>query len=166
MIIGLISDTHSNVKRTARAVRALKSHQIAEVIHCGDIGNSLVLTELAAGFSDPDIPVTCVLGNVDGWDDDLYSPVHHIQIAGRFAAMELAGRKIAVLHGDDTGRLNACIHSGEYDYIFTGHTHVRADELYGNTRVINPGAIHRSPEPGCAVLDLKTGQLLFLDIGD
>lgn len=166
MIIGLLSDTHSNLKRTARAVAALKSLRVEQVIHCGDIGSSLVLTELAAGFSDPDIPVTCVLGNVDGWDDDLYSPVNHVQIAGRFAAMELAGRKIAVLHGDDAGRLNACTRSGEYDYIFTGHTHVRADEHYGKTRVINPGAIHRSPEPGCAVLDLKTGRLRFLDIAD
>ncbi len=158
-----MSDTHGDVKRTAKAIDALRKFNPAHVIHCGDIGSDGVLTELAAGFADPEVPVTCVLGNVDGYQD-LFSPAPHIQVAGRFATLDLDGRKIAVVHGDDYRRLIGAMQSGAYDYIFTGHTHERADDQEGRTRVINPGAIHRSREPGCAVLDLESGELTYIDV--
>lgn len=164
MIIGILSDTHGDVKRTVRAIEALKKHRPAHIIHCGDIGSDAVLTELAAGFADPEVPVTCVLGNVDGYGDDLLSPAHHVQVAGRFATLDLDGKRIAVVHGDDFRRLIGSIQGGLYDYVFTGHTHERADEREGNTRVINPGALHRTWQPGCAVLDLATDTLTYLDV--
>jgi len=164
MIIGILSDTHGDVKRTVKAIAALKRHRPKQVIHCGDIGSDAVLTELAAGFADPQIPVTCVFGNVDGWDDPLTSHWTHVWVAGRFAELELDGKKAAVIHGDDFMRLRAVIDSGRYELVFTGHTHQRADEREGPTRIINPGALHRSREPGCAVLNLATGKLTYLDI--
>jgi len=164
MIIGIMSDTHGDVKRTIKAIAAMKAYQPSHVFHCGDIGSSGVLTELAAGFMDPEIPVTCVLGNVDNWNDDLMSTWPHVRIDGRFARIEIDGKHIAVVHGDDIHRLLGAINSGTYDYIFTGHTHERSDYRDGKTRVINPGALHRSREPGCAVLDLTTGKLTYIDI--
>lgn len=164
MIIGIMSDTHGDVKRTAKAIAALKAFHPEHIIHCGDIGSGSVLTELAAGFSDPDIPVTCVLGNVDNYNDDLMSTWSHVRIAGRFAALELDGKKIAVVHGDDVRRLFAAVQEGTNDYVFTGHTHERSDDREGRTRVINPGALHRSREPGCAVLDLATDTLTYLSV--
>ena len=163
VIIGIMSDTHGDVKRTAKAIAALKQYKPDHVIHCGDIGSDAVLTELAAGFADPEVPVTCVLGNVDGYTD-LFSPSAHVQVVGRFATLTIDGKKIAVAHGDDARRLIGAIQSGDYDYVFTGHTHERSDEHEGRTRVINPGALHRSREPGCAVLDLVTDQLTYLSI--
>ncbi len=164
MIIGIMSDTHGDVKRTARAIDALKKFHPMHIIHCGDIGSSSVITELATGFADPTIPVTCVLGNVDGWNDDLMSYWPHVQIQGRFAKLELVGKNIAVVHGDDFNRFQSAIIRQEFDYVFTGHTHVRSDEREGRTRVINPGALHRASEPGCAVLDLETDTLTYLSV--
>ena len=164
MIIGLLSDTHGNVERTARAVAALKPHRPEHVFHCGDIGSNAVLDELAAGFADPPVPVVGVLGNCDGWDGALVAPLPHVTVAGRVQATVLAGQRSAVIHGDDPRRLQAVIDSGDYDLVFTGHTHVPEDTREGAVRIINPGALHRAREPGCAVLDLATGRLLLLPV--
>ena len=164
MIIGIMSDTHGDVKRTVQAIAALKQYSPGHIIHCGDIGSTSVLTELATGFMDPKIPVTLIFGNVDGWESDLTSYWPHITIAGRVATLTLDGKNIAVIHGDDFNRMFGIIQSAKYDYVFTGHTHERSDVLEGRTRVINPGALHRSREPGCAVLDLSTGKLTYLSV--
>jgi putative phosphoesterase len=165
VIIGLLSDSHGDVKRTARAVEILRAHRPDRVFHCGDIGSNAVLTELAAGFADPVVSVTCVLGNVDGWSDEpLAAPLPHVIVHGRFYTTELDGQRIAVMHGDDFRRLRAVIESGTYDLVFTGHTHVAEDTREGRTRIINPGALHRARQPACAVLDLTTGTLTPLPL--
>ena len=81
--------------------------------------------------------------------------------AGLFLDFELAGKRILVIHGDDGYGLRMAIKSGEYDYVFTGHTHRVRDEKVGNTRVINPGALGGAfYEPrSIAYLDLETDQL-------
>ncbi|HMO51731.1 MAG TPA: metallophosphoesterase family protein [Kiritimatiellia bacterium] len=164
MIIGILSDTHGDVRRTAKAIALLKAHQPEHILHCGDLGSFDVLAELAAGFMEPRIPVTCVLGNVDNGNDDLMSPWPHVRIEGRFARLTLGGKRIALIHGDDFLRLRQACESGDYDMVCTGHTHQREDSRHGQTRIINPGALHRTREPGCAVLDLATGALTFLDV--
>jgi uncharacterized protein len=164
MIIGILSDTHGDVKRTVRAIEAIKTASPAHIVHCGDIGSLAVLTELADGFMKPEVMVTCVLGNVDGWDDDLISAWPHVEIVGRFGKLTLHGKNIAIVHGDDFRRLRGAIESGENDYVFTGHTHERSDDREGKTRIINPGALHRTREPGCAVLNLATDKLAYIDV--
>lgn len=164
MMIGIMSDSHGNTRRTARAIEAIARHRPVHVIHCGDIGASAVIAELAAGFMEPLVQVTCVLGNVDAWEDTLTSPWPHVRIAGRYAELNLAGKTMAVIHGDDPRRLGAVLQSQKFDYVFTGHTHERNDCMEGRTRIINPGALHRTHEPGCAVLDLATGMLTYFDV--
>jgi putative phosphoesterase len=164
MNIGILSDSHGNIARTRAAIAALKPYAPVHVIHCGDIGTNAVLDELAAGFAEPEVPVTCVLGNVDSWEGDLFSPVSFVRIEGRLAKLELGGKKIAVIHGDESVRLRALITNQTFDFIFTGHTHLRSDERQGRTRIINPGALHRAAQPGCAALDLNHGNLTYLDL--
>ena len=50
-------------------------------------------------------------------------------------------------------------HACMYTYLFTGHTHQADDRRQGRTRLINPGAVHRSATPSLAVLDLATDAL-------
>lgn len=164
MILGILSDTHGDVPRTLRAIEAIKAHQPDHVIHCGDIGSAAVLMELAAGFMEPEVAITCVTGNVDLWEDDLVSCWPHLTVAGRFARLELAGKILGVIHGDEIRRLEQAIRNQAYDYIFTGHTHVRSDDREGRTRIINPGAVHRAREPSCAVLDLARDRLTTLPL--
>jgi len=164
LIIGIMSDSHGDVKRTVKAIAAIKPYAPVHIIHCGDIGSQSVLIELATGFLEPPIPITCVLGNVDMWEKDLTTPWPHVQVCGRFTRLELGGKLIAVIHGDNERQLFEAVRSQTFDYIFTGHTHERADDVEGKTRIINPGALHRSREPGCAILNLTTGDLTYLPV--
>lgn len=160
MKIGLISDTHGDIARTKRAAALLKSHAVEAVIHCGDIGSQRVLIELAEAFEPPRIPVYAVNGNVD-YDDYVGAG---IELCGGFGDINLGGKRIAVAHGHDGARLHQLIASQRYDYVFTGHTHVRDDRREGRTRIINPGAVYRAPVPGVAVIDTETGVLVRIDL--
>lgn len=148
------------------AATLLLQHGAEILIHCGDIGSESVLVELLTILSPAKIPLHAVLGNVDYPDDvfDCWSKPGEFQILGRFAELTLNGKRIAVIHGDNNQRLWTAEASGDYDYIFTGHTHVPEDRRAGKTRVINPGAVYRARPPSIATLDLATDNLRFLEI--
>jgi len=163
--IGVISDTHGHAERTRAAIERLREHRLEAVFHCGDIGSGAILVELASAFA-PSAPVYAVLGNVDL---DLESVARFpassgVLVQGRFAAATVAGKTIAVVHGDEPVRLRAAIESGAYDLVLTGHTHERSERREGRTLVVNPGAVHRSSAPSVAVIDLGTGNVRFLEL--
>jgi uncharacterized protein len=160
MKIGLMSDTHGNVARTTRAAEMLRARRVEAVIHCGDIGSQGVLVALVEILEPPKIAVHAVLGNVD-FDDYVGAGV---ELRGRFADLQLAGRRVAILHGDDFSRLRQAVASQRFDYIFTGHTHSSEDRREGRTRIINPGALHRAARPGVAVLDISDDSLAWIDL--
>jgi len=168
MILGILSDTHGNASRTAACAELLLGRNVANVIHCGDIGSADVLTELVAAFDPHGIPVYCVEGNVDHGDIAIRSfPANTVvMLLGTFGDLTLGGKRIAIAHGDDLIRLHASVRCNEYDYVFTGHTHERDDRREGKTRVINPGAVYRAQEPGCAVLDTLNDDLEYLPLSD
>lgn len=157
-----MSDSHGDVRRTIQAIEQIKKYAPIHVFHCGDIGTQQVITELEAGFLDPEVPVTCVLGNCDGWQGHLTASLPHVHIEPRVACVKVEGKSIAVTHGHEMSLFEDVCMCGNYDYVFTGHTHVRSDDRLDDTRVINPGALHRTPEPSCAVLNLDTDTLEYL----
>lgn len=165
MKIGIISDTHGQVDLALAATREFIFRAVDAVIHCGDVGSEMVLTEMAALFQALDIPIYAVLGNCD-----LYQPLASfpensgINLMGRVAHLTLADRKIAVLHSDDEAHFEALVQSNTYDYIFFGHSHTRRDERIDKTRIINPGAAGRGMHPSCAVVNLLDDDVSFFTI--
>jgi hypothetical protein len=154
MRIGVISDTHGHVGNTLAAVRMLASLDVAAVLHCGDIDTPEV-PPLVAGW-----PAHFVFGNCDSPRDGLRAA---IVAAGhtcheRFAALELAGRRIAILHSDDSRLFREVQTSGEYDLVCYGHTHVAESHHVGRTLVLNPGALYRANPHTIAVVDLESMQ--------
>ena len=150
MIIGIVSDTHGHVAYTQPAVRMLESCDVQQVIHCGDIG-SMEIVDLFERW-----PTHFVFGNVDTQTAKLRAA---IQAAGqtcheRFGELELDGRRIAFLHGDDEHRLRAAVESGGYDLVCYGHTHQAEHHQSDNTTVLNPGAIYRAQPHSLAVVRL------------
>ena len=162
MKIGILSDTHGDVERTAQAAKMLRHHGATVVVHCGDIGSEGVLTELASQLGLAGIPVHAVLGNVDTPELAQFPASAGVTVQTRVAEIESGGKRIAVIHGDDIMRLKDAVVSGHYNYILTGHTHVRSDTRIGTTRVINPGALHQAYPPTVAMLDVETGELTSL----
>ena len=84
-----------------------------------------------------------------------------IQCFGAFGELNLDGKAIAIAHGDDERALRRVLDGQKHDYLFVGHSHVKADGRVGRVRVINPGALHRAREKTVATLDLTSDRLRF-----
>jgi putative phosphoesterase len=157
VIIGILSDTHDRPAAMAAGLQALRSHGAEFFIHCGDIGTQPCI-DLLAG-----IPSAFVFGNTDYDRAALanYAASIDVPCYGNFASLELADRKIAVVHGDDFRLKQKLIDEQRHDYLLQGHTHIRDDRRVGKMRLINPGALHRAAEKTVATLDMALDLLKF-----
>ncbi len=167
MKIGILSDTHGNLPATVTAARIFSAAGVEAVLHCGDIGSADILAELAAVFHPMEVPVYAVFGNVDIYSPDwkFFPSNIGVQLLGRFGEVELDGRRIALLHSDDRARFHKNISSGDYDFVFSGHSHEVHDRVIGTTRCINPGTAGRGQPNTCAILDLTSGKLVVESCG-
>ena len=167
MKIGILSDTHGNIPATATAARIFSATGVGTVLHCGDIGSSDILAELASVFHPLDVPVYAVFGNVDLYSSDWkFFPANlGVQLLGRFGEVELDGCRVALLHSDDQVRFHKTISSSTYDFVFSGHSHEVHDRTIGSTRCINPGTAGRGAPSTCAILDLTSGKLVVEPCG-
>jgi putative phosphoesterase len=159
MRIGILSDTHDHLKRTARAVALLKAEGAEALIHCGDLTTPDIVYQCA------ELPSTFVLGNNDFDEAGLRAAIELIGgvFLGQGGEVTLGDRRIAVTHGDSTRELRRLTAEGP-DYLFFGHTHQSADRRDGPTRLINPGALHRARVWTVAMLDLATDDLRILSV--
>ena len=155
MLIAVLSDTHNNERNTLRALELVQARGAELVLHCGDICD----TDTAQLFHQ--LPTHFVKGNNDFDVAGLQATIRAIRGTwhGAFADLELAGRRIAMLHGDQWRQLGRAIQSGSYDYLFFGHTHVFERNRTGRTIVLNPGALHRASPKTCALVDLTSGRI-------
>jgi uncharacterized protein len=162
MQIGVVSDTHGHVSNTRAAVQMLQSFEIKAVLHCGDIG-STVIVPLFANW-----PTHFVFGNVDGRSHagELRKAIEQAgqSCHGRFGSLELGGVKIALIHGDDERLLDETIAGGAYGLVCHGHTHVPRNEKIGNTLVLNPGALYRASRHTIAIVTLPTLQIETIQV--
>lgn len=157
MKIAIISDTHSRHALVEKAVKQIDQYNPELVLHCGDIDDAetVWLFQPNTHF---------VWGNCDHDKTAMRQAMHGIgaTLHEYMGTLDLGGVRIAFVHGDDAGLLADAEHSGEYDYIFHGHTHVRGERQRGQTRIINPGAIHRVATRTFAILDLDTNKLEYV----
>lgn len=162
MRIGILSDTHDRLPAMRAAIDTLRQHGAEFFIHCGDVGGEPILDQLAG------LPCAFVWGNND------YDRMHLQRYAGQlgvvcygnFADLELGGKRIAVIHGDDFRLRQRLLAEQRHDYLLQGHTHVRRDERVGVVRCINPGALHRAREKTVAILETAGDELTFFTIQD
>lgn len=159
MILGVVSDTHGHVEHTLPAVRMLESCEVELVIHCGDVGSAAIV-ELFRGW-----PTHFVFGNVDE-PARLRAAIEQAGLTchGEFGQLELCGRKIAFLHGDDAPRLRATIDGGAFDLVCCGHTHRAEKRLAGRTTVLNPGALHRAQPHTLAIVRLPELEITHIPL--
>ena len=61
MRIGIVSDTHNNIKNVKKAIELFNNSKVEKVIHTGDITQPKVLTQ----FKDLQAPLYGVFGNND-----------------------------------------------------------------------------------------------------
>ena len=160
MRIGILSDTHDRVDAMAAGMKLLRDAGAQFFVHCGDVGSERVVDHLAG------VPSAFVFGNTD-WDRAAlarYAEKIGVACHGAFADLELGGKKFAVIHGDDFKLKQRLLSEQRHDYLLQGHTHVRNDERFGKTRLINPGALHRAREKTVALLDTDGDVVTFITV--
>ena len=159
-MIGIISDTHENEKAIAKAVQVFKKKNVEFVVHCGDMISPQML-EHFQGLS-----VKFVFGNNDGEKEGLNKMAQEIGFGEIREELEFEhnGKKFFVYHGTNEGKLDSIIKSNKYNYVLTGHTHIKKNWKAGNTRVINPGALFGIYPYTIAVLDAEKDELEFIKI--
>src|SRR5689334_13658422 len=96
MKVGILSDTHDHVKRTARAVAMLRDEGAEALFHCGDLTTADIVYECAG------LPGHYVFGNNDFDEDDLREAIRLVGgvCLERGGEVTLAGKRIALTHGD------------------------------------------------------------------
>lgn len=160
MKIGILSDTHDHADAAAAAVRMLRQAGAEGLIHCGDVGSPSILDELAGQ------PAAFVWGNTDLDRMALQRYAQHLGIEcfGAWGELRWGGKRIAVLHGDDIKLRQKLLAEQEFDYLLHGHTHVKTDQRFGRTRLINPGALYRAATRTVALLETGADRLKFLTV--
>ena len=159
MLLAILSDTHGHVPYTLEAIREIERRDPALVLHCGDVGSAEIVSLLIGR------PARFVFGNVDEPSILRFA----IREAGlicdeEFGEVELAGRRVAFLHGHDEHRLRETIRGGDYDLVCHGHTHKQRWETVGGTRVLNPGAIVRATPHSLAFVSLPELEVEFVEL--
>ena len=160
MNVCIVSDSHDRAEALASAVRAAAAQGAAAVIHCGDlIGAHTLRLAMSAG-----LPLHLIHGN------NLGDPVALHRLSGESggllryhgadARIELAGRRIFVVHYPDYGHAMAC--TGEWDLVCCGHSHRAGIEHIANVKggktwLVNPGTVAGISAPATWALgDLET----------
>lgn len=159
MKVLVLSDSHGNIVRLKHAVGYANSGGIDAIIHCGDWDNAKAVLAMKSS----EIPVYGVLGNADV-DPQMVPSLRNtnVNFGVDFLKLNLGGKNIGVCHFP--GKLEEAIKSQEYDVLFHGHTHKKKDKLIGKTRVVNPGALQKTPTPSFAVYDTASNTIEFVDM--
>ncbi len=160
MKIGVLSDTHNNIKNLRAALKLFQDAGIETIIHCGDL-TDVEIARALEGFR-----VICVLGNGDTAWGEIRATIlsqHPENYVGFDFTGRIGGARIAATHGHLPGRVEELVRSGEFDYVFKGHSHRHQDERFGFTRLINPGALgglHQEDRQVC-IVDLDAAKVEF-----
>lgn len=136
MKIGIISDTHDRLDAVEKAVDLFNTVGVEVVLHAGDLVSPFVVPRLARLKA----RLYYVWGNNDG--DKLLVSKRMAELGmeppAEMALLNIAGKRIALLHGTSEPIVEALAKSAQFDVIVRGHTH-KAEIIRGDCLIINPG---------------------------
>ena len=163
MLIGIISDIHDHLDNLAKACSYLVAHEIDTVLFLGDFCSPIPARQLG-GFPGT---VHCIFGNGDG---DRFTirklsetDFRNLIVHGEYAELTLGDRSIAITHYPFYAR--ALARTGDYDAVFSGHTHERHEERFGKTLWVNPGDVMGwQQRASCAIYDTTDNTASFIDL--
>ena len=164
MLVGVFSDVHDNLTNLRRALTLFRKRGAEVLLFCGDFCSPIPSRVMGNEFEGE---IHVVFGNGDG-DRFAISNVAktlypNLKLHGEYAELDLGGRKVAVTHYPFYAR--ALARSGDYDAVFSGHTHERHEERFGDCLWSNPGEIlgWQGP-PTCALYDTATNQVEIITL--
>lgn len=165
MLIGLMSDSHDNIKGVKDALKAFSERDVELILHAGDmIGSGNCYT-----FEGSGVPIKLVYGNNDGDREGLMREFQRVggKYLGDFGEIEAGGLKIAMLHGTEDPLVRAVVASQIYDVVVRGHNHRAEVARVGKTMLINPGEIwgNFTGLSSVAVIDTSNMEVETIELG-
>ena len=153
MKIGVVSDTHNNLRNVRRIVELFNASGVERVIHTGDITQAKTL-EI---FAQLDAPLFGVYGNNDQERPSLEAAVatHGFHFVDPPLELTWVQQQILVVH--DPLELEGPMHDG-HNLVLHGHTHLKRIEQSARQLIFNPGecAGHMEGLNAIGVVDLTT----------
>ena len=135
MIIGIVGDTHNNLKNISKICEIFNEKKVDLVIHTGDV----TLPKSLKVFKKLNCKLLCIFGNNDIEEkNDLLEASKEFQcnLYDEPFSFKLNNKKISVVHHPEL--INESLIE-QSDFIFHGHTHRYRDEIIDETIIFNPG---------------------------
>ncbi len=148
MKIGILSDTHSKVKKAKEALDMLLENGAEFIVHAGDIGEVETL-ELLKNCGKKYV---AVYGNNDAHLVQYHSKYNLFQEPYYF---KVAGTKFKLMH-------LPFYMTPDADVVLFGHTHTFETEFNKKTLFLNPGEVCARSKPisECAMLEVSKDKFL------
>ena len=136
MLIGVVSDTHNNLKNINQIISLFNDKEIQLVIHTGDITNAKSLDK----FSKLKANFIGVYGNNDRTEAGLEDVANknNFQFQEPPKLLTLFKRNIAIFHEPDCIE-DFLILNRNIDIVLHGHTHRYRNEIEKDILFFNPG---------------------------
>lgn len=133
MRIGVVSDTHNQLRNVRRIVELFNAARVDRVVHTGDITQARTLE----AFASLEAPLVGVFGNNDE-REPLARAAEQAGIRLEEPPLSIAWheRRLLVVH--DPHFLHA-EQLAAHDVVLHGHTHRTVHERRGDSLVLNPG---------------------------
>ncbi len=135
--IGILSDSHDNMRALERALTIFSEKKVDYVFHCGDFVAPFAVKKLLSFEK----LIFAVFGNNDG-EKRIIRTLFNQQtqkIAEHTLFAEINGKKIAMTHGHIEGLVDSLINSKKYDIVLSGHTHQKMQQTTDGVLHVNPG---------------------------
>ena len=154
MKIGVVSDTHNNLKNIETIINLFNDERVPVVIHTGDISNANTLER----FSKLNSKLIGVYGNNDRNESGLkeVAQKNKFQFQEPPRRLSLLDREIVIFHEPD--KIDQFLSENQLiDVVLYGHTHRYENNVKNGVLFFNPGesAGMQKGSNAIGILDLK-----------
>ena len=154
MKIGVVSDTHNNLKNIETIINLFNDERVPVVIHTGDISNANTLER----FSNLNSKLIGVYGNNDRNESGLkeVAQKNNFQFQEPPRRLSLLDREIVIFHEPD--KIDQFLSENKLiDVVLYGHTHRYENNTKNGVLFFNPGesAGMQKGSNAIGILDLK-----------
>jgi len=136
MLVGVVSDTHNNIRSIKSIISIFNKEKVDYVIHTGDITNAASLRK----FSELNCQLVGVFGNNDRNESGLKEVCKEFNFSFQEPPflLNLHNKRIAIFHEPDSIEEYISKNSN-IDLVLFGHTHRYKKETKNKVLYFNPG---------------------------
>ncbi len=168
MRILVFSDTHDRLSKIEFLRKKVEEIKPDYLIHLGDFVSPFFIYQMFKDLK-KEVGVQKIIlikGNNDGDIELIKKTCDKVdaEFYPEFYKDKIDGKNIFAIHKPDIAEMLA--KSGDFDYLFYGHTHKTDDRKINNSRLINPGTAsgYLAEKATFITLDISKDQLVFHEI--